>query len=281
MSPIDMAPLSPLTDLHGEPDPVMGQTVSSSATVPGEFEDDSISHLFGATAMSPRPPRDTASAGLTANTFGDLASTGPADGAAPAPDSGFNFGGLDFDLGPSKLNLDLSTQFPAAEPTVVAPPAPSADPDFPPDDELERTQQSAWPTIMPMPNIDLNLPPPGSQTSEPAHDDDLLFKPTVMSAINAAHPFDEPRLTVNSEQATVPLIDFDLLPTEAGAQGRRTEAQPGSPVASQMETKLDLARGYIDLGVKDGARELLEEVLKDGTREQRQQAVELIKLIDA
>ncbi|HXW65789.1 MAG TPA: FimV/HubP family polar landmark protein [Burkholderiaceae bacterium] len=52
-------------------------------------------------------------------------------------------------------------------------------------------------------------------------------------------------------------------------------------MASQMATKLDLARGYIDLGVKDGARELLEEVMKDGTREQRQQAVELIKLVEA
>jgi len=57
-------------------------------------------------------------------------------------------------------------------------------------------------------------------------------------------------------------------------------AEPGSALAQQMATKLDLARGYIDLGVKDGARELLDEVMRDGTREQRQAAVELIKQIE-
>ncbi|MCU0765509.1 MAG: hypothetical protein MUF32_05820 [Burkholderiaceae bacterium] len=51
-------------------------------------------------------------------------------------------------------------------------------------------------------------------------------------------------------------------------------------MASQMATKLDLARGYIDLGVKDGARELLEEVMRDGTREQRQASIELMKQIE-
>ena len=92
---------------------------------------------------------------------------------------------------------------------------------------------------------------------------------------------DVPRINSNTDQATVPLIDFDLTGADAALTGRRTETQAGSPMASQMATKLDLARGYIDLGVKDGARELLEEVMKDGTREQRQQAVELIKLVEA
>jgi FimV-like protein len=32
--------------------------------------------------------------------------------------------------------------------------------------------------------------------------------------------------------------------------------------------------------VKDGARELLDEVMRDGTRDQRQSAVELIKQIE-
>jgi pilus assembly protein FimV len=60
----------------------------------------------------------------------------------------------------------------------------------------------------------------------------------------------------------------------------RAGALTGSQMASQMATKLDLARGYIDLGVKDGARELLEEVMRDGTREQREAAVDLMKQID-
>ena len=90
------------------------------------------------------------------------------------------------------------------------------------------------------------------------------------------------RMAPNTDQATVPLIDFDLtgadlpLSTKPGRAGALT----GSPMASQIATKLDLARGYIDLGVKDGARELLEEVMRDGTREQKQEAIELMKQIE-
>ena len=88
------------------------------------------------------------------------------------------------------------------------------------------------------------------------------------------------RLTANTDQATVPLIDFDLSAVSLNPTTKRGETEPGSALAQQMATKLDLARGYIDLGVKDGARELLDEVMRDGTREQRQAAVELIKQIE-
>jgi pilus assembly protein FimV len=110
--------------------------------------------------------------------------------------------------------------------------------------------------------------------------DDMLSRPTLMGAVGALPDEQAPRLTSNTDQATVPLIDFDLTGNDLEPTGRRTETQAGTPLAAQMATKLDLARGYIDLGVKDGARELLEEVMREGTREQRQQAVELIKLVE-
>jgi pilus assembly protein FimV len=106
-------------------------------------------------------------------------------------------------------------------------------------------------------------------------------RPTLLGGLTGLA--DSPtRMAPNTDQATVPLIDFDLtgadvpLNTSPGRSGALT----GSPMASQIATKLDLARGYIDLGVRDGARELLEEVLRDGTREQRQAAVELMKQIE-
>ena len=40
-------------------------------------------------------------------------------------------------------------------------------------------------------------------------------------------------------------------------------------------TKLDLARAYIDMGDKAGARSIIDEVLKEGNPAQRQQAGEL------
>ena len=41
-------------------------------------------------------------------------------------------------------------------------------------------------------------------------------------------------------------------------------------------TKLDLARAYIDMGDEDGAREILGEVLQEGSNEQQQTANELL-----
>ncbi len=44
-------------------------------------------------------------------------------------------------------------------------------------------------------------------------------------------------------------------------------------------TKLDLARAYIDMGDEDGAREILTEVLSEGSDDQQQQAGELLEKI--
>jgi pilus assembly protein FimV len=111
--------------------------------------------------------------------------------------------------------------------------------------------------------------------------EESLARPTLLGDVGALPDERAPRLTSNTDQATVPLIDFDLTGSDVELGGRRTETQAGSPLAAQMATKLDLARGYIDLGVKDGARELLEEVMRDGTREQRQSAVELMRQVEA
>ncbi len=44
----------------------------------------------------------------------------------------------------------------------------------------------------------------------------------------------------------------------------------------ESETKLDLARAYIDMDDQDGAREILQEVLEDGTEQQKQDAGRLM-----
>ncbi|HIQ15937.1 MAG TPA: hypothetical protein EYH38_10305, partial [Leucothrix sp.] len=45
---------------------------------------------------------------------------------------------------------------------------------------------------------------------------------------------------------------------------------------TQIETKLDLARAYIDMGDIDGARSTLEEVLQEGSDEQKREAEDLL-----
>ncbi|MYM62728.1 FimV/HubP family polar landmark protein [Pseudomaricurvus sp. HS19] len=44
----------------------------------------------------------------------------------------------------------------------------------------------------------------------------------------------------------------------------------------EVATKLDLARAYIDMGDRDGARDILDEVVAEGSDQQRQEAQELI-----
>ena len=46
--------------------------------------------------------------------------------------------------------------------------------------------------------------------------------------------------------------------------------------ADEAATKLDLARAYIDMGDADGAREILDEVFKEGTEVQRKEARDLL-----
>ncbi len=45
---------------------------------------------------------------------------------------------------------------------------------------------------------------------------------------------------------------------------------------TEVGTKLDLARAYVDMGDPSGARSILEEVLDEGDEEQRQQAQQLL-----
>ena len=44
----------------------------------------------------------------------------------------------------------------------------------------------------------------------------------------------------------------------------------------ESETKLDLARAYIDMDDKDGAKEILQEVLEEGSDQQKQDASKLM-----
>jgi pilus assembly protein FimV len=64
--------------------------------------------------------------------------------------------------------------------------------------------------------------------------------------------------------------DISSISLDLGAPG---EAQPGATSKWQeVATKLDLAKAYEEMGDKDGARELLNEVLKEGDAAQREEA---------
>ena len=229
---------------------------------------------------------------------------------APATNAATDFGSLDFDLGPTRMgNLEVATRMPAldsapasSEPDPFAPTTPQraeppavSDMDFALPKEKYQPMAPTATGVGAIPDLDLNIPPstrmPVAQPTRmpvapSAMMEEALSRPTVIgmktaSAVGSLPDEQAARLTANTDQATVPLIDFDLSAVSLDAATKRGETEPGSALAQQMATKLDLARGYIDLGVKDGARELLDEVMRDGTREQRQAAVDLIKQIES
>jgi pilus assembly protein FimV len=92
--------------------------------------------------------------------------------------------------------------------------------------------------------------------------------------------------------AVLQSVDFGEIDLDVGGP----DAEDGSPTAnntlrteqmprlSQLEpvtmsevgTKLDLARAYMDMGDPDGARNILQEVLAEGSASQKQEARRLI-----
>jgi pilus assembly protein FimV len=49
-----------------------------------------------------------------------------------------------------------------------------------------------------------------------------------------------------------------------------------SSTMSEVGTKLDLARAYVDMGDPEGARSILDEVMKEGSAVQKQEAERLM-----
>ncbi len=69
----------------------------------------------------------------------------------------------------------------------------------------------------------------------------------------------------------------DFSATEQIALDELPEMSELEPVTmSEVGTKLDLARAYVDMGDPDGARSILQEVLKEGSNSQRQEAKRLL-----
>jgi len=80
-----------------------------------------------------------------------------------------------------------------------------------------------------------------------------------------------------SATKSIPSMDLSSISLDLGSAG-----EPGSTTSSndpkwqEVATKLDLAKAYEEMGDKDGARELLGEVMKDGDATQKGQAQQLL-----
>jgi len=79
--------------------------------------------------------------------------------------------------------------------------------------------------------------------------------------------------------AAEPSLDLSAISLDLGTPPEATLAAPkpsSDPKWQEVATKLDLAKAYEEMGDKDGARELLKEVMKDGDAAQRGSAEQLL-----
>lgn len=72
-------------------------------------------------------------------------------------------------------------------------------------------------------------------------------------------------------------INLDLNDISTDATASQSAVAAGEP--EEVETKLDLVMAYLDMEDKIGAKELLEEVMKEGGENQRKRASELLEKI--
>ena len=69
---------------------------------------------------------------------------------------------------------------------------------------------------------------------------------------------------------------------ELGGEEAPTEATAGvdSRIGDEVETKLELARAFLEIGDADGARSILHEVQEDGTPQQKEAATEMLSQLE-
>ena len=79
---------------------------------------------------------------------------------------------------------------------------------------------------------------------------------------------EQPKPSMSDETAEVPTMNLAPEDMTSDLHEARTMTEVG--------TKLDLARAYVDMGDPAGARSILEEVLDEGDDAQKQQAQKLL-----
>jgi pilus assembly protein FimV len=185
---------------------------------------------FDAPAPAPAAPAAAPIVAAPVHDF-DLQSL-PGQPAAPAAsEPAFDFDGMNFDLPETPATAQAPVDFTKPAPTLDTSFAQNDLPSFTP---AERT--AAAPAFD-MTGIDLDLP-----NHAPVAGRDDTF--------GVGFPFDEP-----ATATAVPEADD-------------SNNSVMSSALMEMETKLDLALAYQEIGDKDGARELLDEVIKGGNIEQ-------------
>jgi pilus assembly protein FimV len=180
--------------------------------------------------------------------------------AAPEDDAPIDLG---FDLGDTAAPAAASVEFSPEATQVIGADSAAAEsvaPEAPLDAGLD---------------ISFDLPdtPAADAIAEAPADDSALSGASIDFDLALGEP-EKPAEPAAPLEVDLSSISFDL----------GTPGEPAAPIGDarwqEVATKLDLAKAYEEMGDKDGARDLLKEVMKEGDGAQQQQAQTLLAALD-
>jgi len=120
------------------------------------------------------------------------------------------------------------------------------------------------------PLFDLDMMDFGQPAAPAAPQDDPFAQTEVPAIPNPGTPV--PRFDMTGLDLDLPANDFALTEPDTEPAAAEPASAELTPAQMEMETKLDLAIAYQEIGDKEGARELLDEVIKGGNVEQSSRA---------
>lgn len=204
----------------------------------------------------------------------DLDRIEPAADEAPAPATAESLPAFDVP------ELTLDTPDTSSKPEVP-PQLQDISLDFPPIDETEAAPQQASPREQQTPPLEFaGFEEIGSQPEEIlVPEEQIILEPLPEQAADDLDADDEDAAPPNLDE--IPELDLSAISLDLEDDAKLEEpaaasAEDLSAESPEVNTKLDLVGAYIDMDDIEGARELLEEVLKEGGPGQRQQAQKLL-----
>jgi pilus assembly protein FimV len=203
-------------------------------------------------------------------------------GDQPAPSVDFDLGGrsasttdIALDVGaPSVAPADLGFDLSLGEATPKATEEAS---DFSPsgtfimDAATKRAVSEMDQAQTAPPDLAIDFELPGTSPAAPAFDQTAKMQASQPAT---TLDFDLGEATRKPQAGASQPVDLTSISFDLGAPS--TQSPPVESRFQEVATKLDLAKAYEEMGDKDGARELLNEVLKEGDTGQQQQAKTLL-----
>ncbi|OGA69189.1 MAG: hypothetical protein A3G83_10915 [Betaproteobacteria bacterium RIFCSPLOWO2_12_FULL_68_20] len=220
--------------------------------------------LYGGSGQAAAPAVAAAAAPAAAAPALDFDLGGPATQSAPTPD--ITLEGAPKEAAAPGLDFDLGAAAPAQPKT-----------DFTPEGTLIVPERGAAAAGAGGLDFDLDLGTAGAKMPEapaaaPADQD---ASGSIDFDLNLDLGGAKPQAAEPATQATT--TDLSAISLDLGAPGEAAAATSSTdPKWQEVATKLDLAKAYEEMGDKDGARELLNEVMKEGDAAQKGQAEQML-----